>query len=145
MYDPGRGHAQRRLPNLPLSKVDAPGETWHQLEPCRHWVCGGCGEVWMQEHARNSCPQCRETIAIYVRARSSQCVRPMPAQDMTTACRVLRARVASRESDEREQLERVVSRLSVLRKEDLCMSHVDHKRPARAHSKVQSTSQRFPT
>ena len=53
-----------------LSKVDAPGETWHQLEPCRHWVCGGCGEAWMQEHARNSCPQCRETIAIYVRARS---------------------------------------------------------------------------
>ena len=31
---------------------------------------GGCGEAWMQEHARNSCPQCRGTIAIYVRAKS---------------------------------------------------------------------------
>jgi len=50
--------------------VAAAGESWHQLEPCRHWLCGRCGESWMQEQAQHSCPMCRARIVLYVRAKS---------------------------------------------------------------------------
>jgi len=50
--------------------VAAAGEAWHQLEPCRHWLCGRCGESWMQEQAQHSCPMCRARIVLYVRAKS---------------------------------------------------------------------------
>ena len=60
--------------------VEAAGEVWHQLEPCRHWLCGGCGESWMQAQAQGSCP----ISSISSPARRGWFRFDMPASDHET-------------------------------------------------------------
>jgi len=50
--------------------VSAPGEAWHQLEPCRHWMCGSCATTYMLERGEHKCPQCRREVAIFVEGKS---------------------------------------------------------------------------
>ena len=53
-----------------LAKIDAPGQIWAHLEPCRHWMCDPCATAFMLERDEHRCPHCRADIAIFVRAVS---------------------------------------------------------------------------
>ena len=62
-------HSEADCP-ICFAKVEGVGHLWHQLEPCRHWICDACADAYMQERDGSACPQCRAEIVLYVRARS---------------------------------------------------------------------------
>ena len=69
LFDPPAGHCVTVLGisytcQKNYHETDAAGQKWLQLEPCRHWLCGECGDAWMQRHAKHTCPVCRSRIVL---------------------------------------------------------------------------------
>ena len=53
-----------------LKHVEGEGQVWYHLEPCRDWLCSGCGTEYMQARSNSTCTLCKRPIELYVHATS---------------------------------------------------------------------------
>ena len=53
-----------------LKQVEGEGQVWYHLEPCRDWLCSGCGTEYMQARSHSTCTLCKRPIELYVHATS---------------------------------------------------------------------------